>query len=174
MDQLEKELSSIPHFQFVHEHLFSSGQPNEEQLKSIKAYGIDTIINLAFNDATPNLNHEDRLSAEIGLNYIQVPIDPEFPHDDQCLFVLDLIDHLVKEKMVWIHCTENHQCSSLIYLYRLHYMNMDLPTAHELLHQVWEPNNTWTGLVHAVGLQLQGRKATQELQASLMKAQNFE
>lgn len=174
MNQLETELSSIPHFQFVHEHLFSSGQPNSQQLKSIKEYGIDTIINLAFSDAQPKLDQEDRVCADLGLNYIQVPIDVELPHDDQCLFVLDLIEHLTKDKMIWIHCTENHQCSSLIYLYRQYFMDIDMPTAQELLHQVWEPNNTWLGLIHAVSLQLQGRKSTQELQASLMRAQQFE
>ena len=57
--------------------------------------------------------------------------------------------------------------SSLMYLYRQFYMNVDLPTAQEMLHQIWEPNETWTGLIHSISLQLQGRKATQELQQSL-------
>ncbi len=52
-------------------------------------------------------------------------------------------------------------------------MNMDMPTAQEYLHQLWEPNETWTGLIHAVALQLQGRKATQELELSLIHPNNF-
>lgn len=173
MNQLESELNHVAHFQFVHEHLFSSGQPTAEQLKQIKEYGVDTVINLAFSDTEPHLENEDRICAELGLNYIQVPILWEMPTDEQCLFVLDLIDHLVQQKMVWIHCTENNQCSSLMYLYRQYFMDIDMPTAQELLHQVWEPNETWTGLIYAVGLQLQGRKSTHELQQSLMSADQF-
>ena len=95
------------------------------------------------------------------------------PTDEQCIFVLDLIDHLVQQKLVWIHCTENNQCSCLMYLYRQYYLDMDMPTAQDLMHQIWEPNETWTGLIHAVGLQLQGRKSTLDLQHSLMNADQF-
>lgn len=59
MNQLENALSHIDHFQFIHEHLFSSGQPTIEQLKLIKEYGITTVINLALNDADNHLPHED-------------------------------------------------------------------------------------------------------------------
>lgn len=173
MDNLETALSHIPQFQFVHEHLFSSGQPTAEQLQQIKEYGIDTVINLAFSDADPHLAHEDKICAELGLNYIQVPILWETPADDQCLFILDLIDHLVQSKMVWIHCAKNYRVSSLMYLYRQYFLDVDLPTAQELMHQIWQPNETWTGLIHAVSLQLQGRKATLDLQHSLMNADQF-
>lgn len=173
MNELEQELSQIANFQFVHEHLLTSGQPTAEQLKHIKEYGVDTVINLAFSDADPHLTHEDKICVELGLNYIQIPISWDTPADDQCLFVLDLIAHLVQDKMVWVHCAQNMCVSSLIYLYRQYYMDVDLPTAQELMHQVWEPNETWTGLIHAVSLQLQGRKSTLDLQHSLMHADQF-
>ncbi len=173
MNNLETELSHVPQFQFVHEHLFSSGQPSAEQFNQIKEYGIDTVINLAFSDAALHLGNEDKICAELGLNYIQIPIMWEQPTDEQCLFVLDLIDHLVQNKMVWVHCTENNQCSCLMYLYRQYYLDMDMPVAQDLMHQIWEPNETWTGLIHAVALQLQGRKATLDLQHSLMNADQF-
>lgn len=173
MNELEQELCQIANFQFVHEHLLTSGQPTAEQLKQIKEYGVDTIINLAFTDASVHLEHEDKICAELGLNYIQIPIHWDRPADNQCLFALDLIAHLVQEKMVWVHCAKNMRVSSLMYLYRQYFMDMDMPTAQELLHQVWEPNETWTGLMHAVSLQLQGRKATEDLQHSLMHADQF-
>jgi len=173
MNELEQELSQIANFQFVHEHLLTSGQPSAEQLKQIKEYGVDTVINLAYTDAIPHLEHEDKFCAEIGLNYIQIPISWDTPADDQCLFVLDLIAHLVQNKMVWVHCAGNKRVSSLIYLYRQYFMDIDLPTAQDLLNKIWEPNETWTGLIHAVSLQLQGRKATEDLQQSLMNADQF-
>lgn len=173
MNNLETELSHIPQFQFVHEHLFSSGQPTAEQLKQMKEYGVDTVINLALTDASVHLENEDRICLDLGLNYIHIPISWDTPSDEQCLLVLDFIDHLVKDKMVWIHCAKNWRVSSLIYLYRQYFMDIDMPTAQELMHQIWEPNETWTGLIHAVALQLQGRKATLDLQHSLMHADQF-
>ena len=107
------------------------------------------------------------------MNYIQIPILWDTPADDQCLFILDLIAHLVQEKMVWVHCTENMRVSSLMYLYSQYFLDIDMPTAQEELHKVWEPNETWTGLIHAVSLQLQGRKSTLDLQHSLMHVDHF-
>lgn len=173
MNELEQELSAIANFQFVHEHLLTSGQPTVEQLKQIKEYGVDTIINLAFTDADLHLENEDKICAELCLNYTQIPILWDTPADDQCLFVLDLIAHLVQEKIVWVHCTENMRVSSLMYLYRQYFLDIDMPTAQEELHKVWEPNETWTGLIHAVSLQLQGRKSTLDLQHSLMHVDHF-
>ena len=89
-------------------------------------------------------------------------------------FILDLIDHLVQKQMVWIHCAKNYRVASLMYLYRQYYMNIDMPTAQEEFHKIWEPNETWTGLIHAVALQLQGRKATQDLQQELAHSDHLE
>lgn len=173
MNDIENNLSQILNFQFVHEHLFTSGQPTAEQLNQIKEYGINTVINITLNDAEPHLEHEDRICLELGLNYLHIPILWDTPSDEQCILILDLIDHLVQEKMVWIHCAKNYRVSSLMSLYRQYYMDIDLPTAHQLLHEIWEPNETWTGLIHAVALQLQGRKATKELQQSLIHPDHF-
>ncbi len=173
MNDIETALSQIENFQFIHEHLFSSGQPTTAQLQLMKEYGVSTVINVALTDSEQYLSHEDKICLELGLNYIQVPISWETPSDNQCLLVLDLIDHLVKEQMVWVHCLQNYHVSCLMYLYRQYYMDIDLPTAHEHLHQIWEPNETWTGLMHAVALQLQGRKATQELERSLINPNHF-
>lgn len=167
MNEIENVLSQIENFQFVHEHLFTSAQPTAEQLSCIKAYGINTVINLALNDPQHAFSNEDQICLDLGLNYIQLPISWETPSDSQCIFALDMIDHLVQDQMIWVHCHKNYTVSSLMYLYRQYYMGTDLVTAQELRDQIWQPNNTWTGLIHAVMLQLQGRKATKELQHSL-------
>jgi DUF1365 family protein len=84
-----------------------------------------------------------------------------------------MLAHLVQEQMVWVHCSKNYHVSCLMYLYRQYYMDIDMPTAQELMHSIWEPNDTWTGLIHAVALQLQGRKATKELQQALIHPDHF-
>lgn len=173
MNEIETALSQIENFQFIHDHLFSSGQPTTEQLKLIKEYGVSTIINVALTDSGPYGLHEDKICLDLGLNYIQLPISSDMPSDNQCLLALDLLDHLVKEQMVWVHCSQNYHVSCLMYLYRQYYMDVGLPTAQDYLYRIWEPNATWTGLMHAVALQLQGRKATQELELSLINPNYF-
>ncbi|MGL3045046.1 phosphatase domain-containing putative toxin [Acinetobacter pecorum] len=173
MNDIETALSQIENFQFIHEHLFSSGQPTIAQLQLMKEYGVSTVINVALTDSQQHLPHEDKICLELGLNYIQVPLSWETPSDNQCLLVLDLIDHLVKDQMIWVHCSQNHHVSCLMYLYRQYYMDIELPHAQQHLHKIWEPNETWTGLMHAVALQLQGRKATQELELSLINPNHF-
>lgn len=173
MTSLEQALSQIPAFSAIHDHLFTSGQPSAAQLQDIKAYGFSTVINLALTDADPHLEHEDRICLELGLNYIQLPILWEMPTAEQCILALDLIDHLVQTDQVWVHCAKNYRVGSLMYLYRQYYMGIDIGTAQELLHQIWEPNETWTGIIHTVALQLQGRKATQEIEQSLIHPDHF-
>lgn len=173
MTTLEQSLSQIPAFSIIHEHLFSSAQPSAEQLKLIKEYGCSTVINLTLSNAPNHIENEDRICLDLGLNYIHIPIDWETPSPEQCLLVLDLIDHLVQNEIVWIHCTKNDRSSCLMYVYRQFYMNMDMPTSQDLLHEIWEPNETWTGLIHSITLQLQGRKATLELQQSLQQADHL-
>ncbi|ARD28621.1 hypothetical protein EA756_12490 [Acinetobacter lactucae] len=173
MTTLEQSLSQIPAFSIIHEHLFSSAQPSVEQLKLIKEYGCSTVINLALTNAPNHIENEDRICLDLGLNYIHIPIDWETPSAEQCLLVLDLIDHLVQNEIIWVHCSKNDRSSCLMYVYRQFYMNMDMPTSQDLLHEIWEPNETWTGLIHSITLQLQGRKATLELQQSLQQADHF-
>ncbi|BFM35206.1 protein tyrosine phosphatase family protein [Acinetobacter towneri] len=171
MNDIETQLSQIKNFQFIHERLFSSGQPTAEELKQIKEYGIGTVINLAESDAEHALSHEDKICLDVGLNYIQLPISWETPSSDQCLLLLDLVNHLLESQMVWVHCSNNNHVSSLMYLYRQYFMDVDIATAQDFLHDIWKPNETWTGLIHAVSLQLQGRKATQDLQQALESAE---
>lgn len=173
MNSLERALSQTTNFQYIHERLLSSGQPTVEQLKLIKAYGINTVINLALSDASNALEHEDKICLELGLNYIHLPIDWELPDSEQALFVLDTLNFLLKQQSIWIHCSKNYRVSALMYLYRQYYMSVDIEQAQQSMHQIWEPNDTWTGLIHNVALQLQGRKATLELQQALMGTKAF-
>lgn len=173
MNDLQQALCQTQNFQYVHEHLFTSGQLTATQLKTIKEYGVNTVINLALTDANNHLKHEDKICLNLGLNYIQLPISWDLPDAEQALFVLDTIDFLVKDHSVWVHCSTNYRASALIYLYRQYYMNMNIDTAHNNLHEIWEPNQTWTGLIHSVELLLKGRKATKELEQALFQTQHF-
>lgn len=158
------DLNLILNYVPVHERLCTSGQLTVEQLEWVKSEGFTTIVNIALTDASNHLPLEDRLCLELGLDYIQVPLLWDQPSTSAGLFVLDLIDHLVQEQKVWLHCAKNYRVASLMYLYRQFYMGMELPEADALLEEIWQPDDTWTGFIHALRLQLQARQSTREIQ----------
>ncbi len=164
MNELEQKLAQIEDFHFVHQNLFCSGQPCFEQFNLIKEYGVTTVLNLS---TLKSLN-QDQYCLDLGLNYIQIPFSKQLPTCDQAILALDLIHYLSQNQIVWLFSEKNQIAACLIYLYRQYYLNIDLPTAQEQLHAIWQPDETWTGFIHAVALQLQGRQATAEIQQTLL------
>lgn len=158
------DFSQILNYVPVHERLVTSGQPTAEQLAEIKAAGFTTVINVALNDAPNHIAHEDRICLELGMDYIHIPLLWECPNPTQGLLILDLVAYLVQQQAVWLHCAKNWRVGCLMYLYRQYYMGMDIAQADELLQQIWQPDATWTGFIHAVQIQLQARQAIQEIQ----------
>ncbi|ONG37275.1 hypothetical protein BKE30_14855 [Alkanindiges hydrocarboniclasticus] len=154
-------VSEILNVQKIHDNLYSSGQPTVQQLELICQAGVSTVVNLALNDASNSLMrehiYEDRTVLELGMHYVHLPLLWDCPSASQALFALKAIHHL-QDQLVWIHCAKNWRVSSLMYLYRRFYMKMPIEQADELLHQVWEPDETWTGLINAVAMQLQAEQ----------------
>ncbi|AOA58436.1 protein-tyrosine phosphatase family protein [Acinetobacter larvae] len=170
-DDLEQQLCQCPDFQYIHQHLFSSKQLPTSAWALLKAYGIDSVIDIDFATAsTTSKTACDRDCVDAGLKYIHIPLDLSQPADEQCLLILDLIDYISREKMLWLQ-GNTQIVSCLLYLYRLHYLQFDIAEADACLQQHWQPDATWTGLMHVIGLQLQGRKATQELQQTLAQVE---
>ncbi|RYY78522.1 MAG: hypothetical protein EOO69_10405 [Moraxellaceae bacterium] len=157
------DISGLTNVQKVHDNLYTSGQPNVQQLKLICQAGVSTVVNLALNDASNSLMREhiceDRTVLEMGMHYIHLPLLWDCPSASQALFALKAIHHL-QDQLIWVHCAKNWRVSSLMYLYRRFYMKMPIEQAEELLHQIWQPDETWTGLMNAVAMQLQAEQFT--------------
>lgn len=155
------DISGLSNVQKIHDNLYSSGQPTVQQLELICQAGVSTVVNLALNDATNSLMrqqiYEDRTVLEMGMHYIHLPLLWDCPSASQALFALKAIHHL-QDQLIWVHCAKNWRVSSLMYLYRRFYMNMPIEQADELLHQIWQPDETWTGLINAVAMQLQAEQ----------------
>lgn len=165
------DISGLLNVQKVHDNLYSSGQPTSAQLEILAQAGVSVIVNLALNNHTSaqvadaRYSQEDRTVLELGMQYIQVPILWDCPEANSALFALKAIYHL-HTQLVWVHCNDNKCAASLMYLYRRFYMHMAIDEAQDLLHQVWEPDETWSGLINAVAMQLQ----TEQQQTELMQA----
>lgn len=157
-------ISGILNVQRVHDHLYSSGKPTSEQLEILAQAGVCVIVNLALNTANAGFLNQDRTVLELGMQYIQVPILWDCPAANSAIFALKAIYYL-HNQLVWVHCDDNKCAASLMYLYRRFYMHMPMSDAKNILHEVWQPDETWSGLVNAVTMQLQ----TEQQQAELMQ-----
>lgn len=159
------DVGSILNAHYVHDHLYSSGQPTAAQLELLAQAGVSTIVNLALTNGAHNSTYEnfpeDRTVLELGMDYIHLPLLWDCPSASQALFALKAIHHL-HNQLVWVHCAKNWCVASLMYLYRRFYMQMPIDEAQALLHSVWEPDETWSGLINAVALQLQAEQLQTE------------
>lgn len=155
------KISDILHCQKIHDNLYSSGQPTPAQLELMAQAGVSSVINLALTDASNSLMHqsihEDRVVLELGMNYIHLPLLWERPCATQAFLAIKLIHHL-QDQLIWVHCAKNWRVASLMSLYRRFYMQMPLEQAEALLHEIWQPDETWTGLMHAVAMRLQAEQ----------------
>ncbi len=138
--------SAILAYQPVHERLATSGQPTLAQFELIAQAGFRTVINLALTDASNAVAGEDRRVLELGMDYVHLPLLFAAPTVSQALRVLQLLDTLQSEK-VWLHCALNMRVSSLIYLYRTHFLAIDVSEAQALLQEIWTPDVVWSDLI---------------------------
>lgn len=154
------DVSAILAYQAVHPGLHTSGQPTAAQFADIRAAGVDVVVNVALTNASNGLIHqgqfEDKIVLDLGMDYVHFPLVWDQPSATQALTVLKYI-HYMQGQTVWLHCAKNMRVSCLMYLYRIHWLGYSMEEAEHYLHQIWQPNATWTGLMHAVGMQAQAQ-----------------
>jgi protein tyrosine phosphatase (PTP) superfamily phosphohydrolase (DUF442 family) len=158
------DLSNIEAYQMIHPQLHSSGQPTVDQLALLRAAGVNTVINIALTDASNSLikqqQHEDRIILDLGMDYIQLPLLWDQPSASQAFSILKFIHFLeTQQQTIWIHCAKNMRVSCLMYLYRIYWLNWPIDQAETMLHQIWQPDETWTGLMHAVAMPVRAAQA---------------
>lgn len=122
--------------------LVSSGQPTPEEFAAIRAAGYQVIINLVPADAQMALADEAQAVANLGLEYIHIPVIWDSPqaHD------LDLFVEAMEKnrgKKVFVHCEVNYRASAFLYLYRRNVLGIDQKQARQDLQWIWAPNATW-------------------------------
>jgi len=124
----------------------SSGQPTIEQLEEQKAAGVERIIYIAFSDHERSLPNEDRIAKELGINYLQLPVDWQAPQKrDYYLFAQAM--QLEPERKTLLHCQANLRASAFALLYRVLEEKVPLAKAKADMNSVWVPNSVWTQFI---------------------------
>ena len=141
---LQTSASEPPlNFVAVSDRIQTSGQPTEAQLVGLKAAGYDLVINLAPPQTIGSIPHEGKLIAQMGLVYVNIPVDWENPtvHD------FELFSAILKKSeanRVLVHCQINRRASVFAFLYRVVHEGVAPDQAYDNVRQLWVPNARWT------------------------------
>ena len=124
----------------------SSGQPTEDQLKAQKTAGLERVIYVAFNDHENSLESEDRVAKELGLDYLQIPVDWKAPQKRD-YYLIEQAMLLEPERKTLLHCQANFRASAFALLYRVLQNGVPLGQAKADMNSVWVPNSVWTNFI---------------------------
>jgi len=140
-------VTAIYQFRQATPDMATSGQPNEEQLKSIAEAGYQVVINLALHD-DPRYSLTDEFGSvhRLGMDYEHIPVQFSAPTEaDLERFFAAMDDH--KGQRVWIHCAANMRVTAFLGLYRRLREGWSEAEAFELMNDVWQPNDVWSAFI---------------------------
>ncbi len=97
-----KDTSSIKNFLWVNKQICTGGQPTMPELEKLKQDGVRAIINLR-RPSEYNAEEEAAKVRELGLRYVNIPVDSSEPKDAQVDEFLKATDDPVN-RPAFIHC----------------------------------------------------------------------
>ncbi len=142
------QIEHIANFLQISDRLATAGQPTVEQYPAIVSAGYRVVINLALNDSPNALADEASLACQLGLAYIQIPVEWDAPTlADFQAFRAVMDAH--PEEQIFVHCAANKRVSAFVYLYRL-CQGVDEPIARQDLTKIWTLNEIWKKFIDRV------------------------
>lgn len=139
-------MSNIRNFVQLTEHIATSGQPTPKQLPQIAAAGYSVVINLAMPDHPESLADEAQQLAQLGMQYIHIPVPFDAPEPDHVRRFCEAMQQHADER-VWVHCIMNYRASAFLYLYLKHCCGYDDSEARSPVFDHWQPNPVWQALL---------------------------
>ena len=143
------DVTDISNFREYSEQFASSGQPSKRQLQAIKDAGYERIIYIAFTSSGKAYDDEDERVKELGMDYIQIPVDWEAPTRSDFYAFAGVMQTGPTQKTL-LHCQVNFRASAFSFLYRVVYDDVPVAEAKADMNTVWEPNETWVRLIFDV------------------------
>lgn len=139
-------MGPIYNFKQVDDRLACSGQPTEEQLKSISNEGYKVIINLALTGTKYSLPDEAKSAADLGLVYHHIPVVFDSPQLSELEEFLGLMHQHTHEKTL-VHCAANYRASCFTGLYLLATKQLDQDEMTDFIESTWQPDPIWQQFV---------------------------
>jgi len=140
------DTETIYHWHRIDERITTSGQPSVDELASIAALGVRTVINLGLHSHPKALPDEAGSVAALGMTYVHIPVDFANPTEaDFAAFVRAVA--VSGDAKLHVHCIANYRVSAFFYRYRRDVLGMDAAQARADLEQVWQPDAVWTAFI---------------------------
>jgi protein tyrosine phosphatase (PTP) superfamily phosphohydrolase (DUF442 family) len=136
-------LSEIYNFRLLDERLGTSGQPTEEQFRTIRQAGFDVIINLALPTSDNAIPNEGSIVTGLGMCYVHVPVNFQAPSPEDFRVFTQMMDAFA-ERNVFVHCAANMRVSAFVFLYRVLLKGVEASRAEQDLRAIWAPDEVWS------------------------------
>ena len=136
----------INNFRRFNDHITTSGQPDEDQLKRLADIGVAHIINLALHtheDALP----DERASVEaLGMEYIHIPVAFDTPTEAHFRRFCEAMQRIGNAR-VHIHCMVNARVTAFLYRYQRDVVHADADAARAMMLSIWQPGGKWAQFI---------------------------
>lgn len=142
----QADLTDIPNYFKYTDTFSSSGQPDQGQLQDAWVDGFERVIYLAFSDHHTSLEKEDRIVKELGMQYVNIPVNWGSPTASDFQIFASLMQSDTGKKTL-VHCQANLRASAFSFLYRVIYEDVPVAAAKKDMNDVWTPNSVWTALI---------------------------
>jgi len=133
-------MNDIYNYQFLTDHLSSSGMPTAEQMKEIADDKVRVVINLALVTSEGALLDEDKLVQSLGMEYVHIPVEWNDPTRENLDDFFGAMEGHKSEK-VHVHCQANYRASAFIMLYRVLRLGWDQADAIPVMEKMWNPED---------------------------------
>jgi protein tyrosine phosphatase (PTP) superfamily phosphohydrolase (DUF442 family) len=137
---------SIYNWRRLDERITTSGQPTEAQLAEIQALGVRHVVNLGLHTHEKALTDEAASVSQLGMTYIQIPVDFQNPTDQDFAQFCSTMETL-KDVPVHVHCIANYRVSAFLYRYRRDVLGVDGTQARAEMEAIWHPEGVWADFV---------------------------
>jgi protein tyrosine phosphatase (PTP) superfamily phosphohydrolase (DUF442 family) len=146
MKTSQAPLSDIYSFLSISERLGTGGQPTEDQFRTIREAGFETVINLALPTSDNALAHEGSLVTGLGMSYVHIPVDFKAPTSEDFRTFRQVMAAF-DGRRVFVHCAANMRVSAFVFLYRVLHQRVGITEAEHDLHAIWQPDEVWSRFI---------------------------
>jgi len=143
------ELSDITNYVEYSGQFASAGQPTKKQFELVRDAGFERVVYIAFTNSGKAFDDEDQIVKELGMDYIQIPVDWEHPTAND-FYAFAGVMQLGPPQKTLLHCQVNMRATAFSFLYRVVYQEVPVAEAKRDMNTVWQPNETWRDLIFEV------------------------
>lgn len=110
-------LQTMRAFQSVTPSLVTAGLPAPGDFASLKAAGVDVVINLMPDSNNTAYSNEAELVTEAGMVYVAIPVDWKQPKVEDVDAFFNVMERYQGEQVL-VHCLANYRASAFVYLHQ--------------------------------------------------------